>query len=119
MAAKTRIRELSLEKKIEFVDWIDDLNTWLADKSHILSFSFEESFHYSVGNGMAAGLKPVIHAWTESRDIWPEEFIFNDLDSFLKIMLDKNFEPELYRNLLFVNNLTTSTQTAHFDSLID
>ena len=119
MAAKTMVHELSLEKKIEFVDWVDDLNTWLTDKSHILSFSLEESFHYSIGNGMAAGLKPVIHAWTESRDIWPEEFIFNDLDSFLKIMQDKTFEPKRYRNLLFENNLTTSTQTANIKNLID
>ena len=73
------IHELGLKNKIEFVDWVEDLNAWLADKSHILSFSLEESFHYAIGNGMAAGLKPVIHAWNESREIWPNEYIFETL----------------------------------------
>ena len=58
MATMTMIDELRLKDKIEFVDWVDDLNSWFADKSHILSFSLEESFHYAIGEGMAAGLKP-------------------------------------------------------------
>lgn len=110
IATHTMIRELSLTGKLEFVDWVDDLNSWLADKSHILSFSLEESFHYAIGNGMAAGMKPVIHAWNESRDIWPQEFIFNDLDGFLRQVMDQKYEPERYRNLLFDNQLTCTTQ---------
>jgi tetratricopeptide (TPR) repeat protein len=42
MAVRTMIRELSLDRKLEFVNWVEDLNSWLADKSHILSFSLEE-----------------------------------------------------------------------------
>ena len=68
---------------------------------------------------MAAGLKPVIHAWNESREIWPNEFIFNDVQSFLDIMLDKTYEPERYRTLLFENRLTSSAQTANIENLID
>ena len=98
MAARTMIKELSLDKKLEFVNWVEDLNSWLADKSHILSFSLEESFHYTIGNGMAAGLKSVIHAWNESRDIWPNQFIFRDLSEFLQVMMDDAYHPEEYRD---------------------
>jgi len=120
MAVMTMVEELKLYDKITFVEgWIDDLNAWVADKSHILSFSLEESFHYTIGNGMAAGLKPVIHAWNESREIWPNEFIFNDVQSFLDIMLDKTYEPERYRSLLFENKLTSSAQTENVENLID
>ena len=120
MAVMTMVHELKLNDKITFVEgWIDDLNAWLADKSHILSFSLEESFHYTIGNGMAAGLKPVIHAWNESREIWPNEFIFNNVQTFLDIMLDKAYEPKLYRTLLFENKLTSSAQTANIKHLID
>ena len=117
MAAHTMIGELSLTNKLEFVDWVDDLNAWFADKSHILSFSLEESFHYAIGNGMAAGLKPVIHAWNESRDIWPEEFIFSDLDGFLNIMLDETYEPKRYRQLMLENN-DSRGQLAQVEALI-
>lgn len=118
MAARTMIHELSLADKVEFVSWVDDLNGWFQDKSHILSFSIEESFHYSIGNGMAAGLKPVIHAWNESRDIWPEEFIFRDLSEFLEQMTDQEYEPLRYRRLLFDNQLTLDTQLEKIMGLI-
>jgi len=118
MVARTMIRELSLDKKLEFVDWVEDLNSWLADKSHILSFSLEESFHYTIGNGMAAGLKPVIHAWNESRDIWPEEAIFKNLDEFLDIMLNQKYEPLTYRTFLFEHGLDLETQCLKIDNVL-
>ena len=118
MSTRTMIRELSLTNKLEFVDWIDDLNAWLSDKSHILSFSIEESFHYAVGNGMAAGLKPVIHAWNESREIWPEDFIFSDLDGFINIMLDKQYEPHKYRQMLFDHSLDFKRQLLEIEELL-
>jgi len=119
MSTHTMIRELVLGEKLEFVDWVDNLNLWLTDKSHILSFSLEESFHYAVGNGMAAGLKPVIHAWKESRDIWPEEFIFNDLDGFLKIMLDQSYEPMSYREMICDSGLDAGRQINEIKALIE
>ena len=118
MSTRTMIRELSLTKKLEFVDWIDDLNAWLSDKSHILSFSIEESFHYAVGNCMAAGLKPVIHAWKESREIWPEEFIFSDLDGFINIMLDQEYEPHRNRQMLFDHSLDYKHQISEIEKML-
>ena len=118
MATKRMIQELDLEGRIEFVGWIDDLNSWLADKSHIVSFSLEESFHYAIGNGMACGMKPVIHAWEESRDIWPEEFIFKDLDGFLDRVMDPTFEPHRYPKLLYENQLDKNRQIAEVKNLL-
>jgi polysaccharide pyruvyl transferase CsaB len=97
IAARKMIEELSLEEKLEFVPRIDALSEWLEDKSHILSFSIEESFHYAIAEGMASGMKPVIHAWPGSRDFWPGQFIFRNLEEFLSIMAEEEFRPEEYR----------------------
>lgn len=118
MAARTMIKELELEGKIEFVGWLKDLNSWLADKSHILSFSLEESFHYAIGNGMAAGLKPVIHAWKESREIWPNEFVFRNLDEFIALTQSGDFEPAKYRQLLIDHQLHGDRQVEQIDALL-
>ncbi len=118
MAAKTMIKELSLEKKLEFVDWVEDLNTWFVDKSHILSFSLEESFHYAIGNGMAAGLKPVIHAWHESRDIWPSSFIFKDVDEFIDILARDDYDPLTFRHMLNEYGLSADVQIDQIDRLL-
>ena len=118
MASRTMIQEMGLTDKIEFVGWVDDLNAWLADKSHILSFSLEESFHYAIGNGMAAGLKPVIHAWTESRDIWPNEYVFKDFDEFLNIVKGSEYDPDKYRRIITSSNLDSGMQLEQINKLL-
>ncbi|SDD76934.1 Glycosyltransferase involved in cell wall bisynthesis [Sporomusa acidovorans] len=100
MAIDTMLQELQLQDKVIFVDRVDNLNNWLKNMSFIVSSSIEESFHYSVGEGMLAGLKPVIFAWRESRDIWPSEFIFKNSFEFRKIILDNSYEPECYRQFV-------------------
>jgi polysaccharide pyruvyl transferase WcaK-like protein/SAM-dependent methyltransferase/glycosyltransferase involved in cell wall biosynthesis len=97
LAARKMIEELSLDEKLEFVPRIETLSRWFEDKSHILSFSMEESFHYAIAEGMASGMKPVIHAWPGSRDFWPGRFIFRNLEEFLGIMMEEKFQPQEYR----------------------
>ncbi len=85
MALRTMIDELELElelgERVAIVtEWVPDLDAWLADKSHVLSCSLEESFHCGLGDGIAAGLRPVIHAWRGAREIWPLEHVFRNLD---------------------------------------
>jgi hypothetical protein len=118
MAVETMIDELDLADSVTFVtEWIDDLNAWLADKSHVVSFSLEESFHYAIGNGMAAGLKPAIHAWRESRRIWPERFVFRNLEEFLDIMLG-DYDPPAYRQALLDLPRTAEAQNRQIAELI-
>jgi glycosyltransferase involved in cell wall biosynthesis len=100
MAMERMLAELRIEDKVYFHDRVVDLNEFYADKTYVVSTSIEESFHYAIGEGMAAGLKPVIHAWVESRDIWPEQFIFRNLDEFLKLFLDGICKPEEYRKYI-------------------
>lgn len=121
LAAMTMMKELGIRDEITIVtEWIDDLDTWLEDKSHILSFSLEESFHCAIGNCMAAGMKPIIHAWTESRSIWPEQFIFDRLEGFLNLALSPTYRPYEYRSLLKKHKLTKATQLARMEEeLID
>ncbi|SHI96921.1 glycosyltransferase [Propionispora hippei] len=100
IAIEHMIQELKLQNKVVFVGRIPDINDWLKDMSFIVSSSLEESFHYSVGEGMLAGLKPVVHAWKESRGIWPEEYIFRNSAEFRDIILDNRYEPEKYRKFV-------------------
>lgn len=61
---------------------VPDVAAW-ADQigaSCILSPSIWEDLGYSIAEGMALGLKPLIHDFPGSRRIWPEEFIWKTLD---------------------------------------
>ncbi|RME19587.1 MAG: glycosyltransferase, partial [Candidatus Zixiibacteriota bacterium] len=48
---------------VYFDGWVEDMPSWYADKGYVISTSLFESFHYSVAEGMASGLLPLIHDW--------------------------------------------------------
>ncbi|BBE30613.1 hypothetical protein OSSY52_07540 [Tepiditoga spiralis] len=118
MAIETMIKEMSLEKHITFVPRIEDLGEWLKNMDFILSTSIEESFHSTVGEAMAIGLKPIIHAWKESRKIWPEENIFNDIDGFLNLILNADYNSEQYRKFI-EDNYTFEKQISQIEKTFE
>ncbi len=103
------IEELGLQERVFFYPWQEDLNAFYADKDYYLSSSIEESYHYSLAEGMAAGLKPVIHCWNSADNFYKDEWIFNLVDQAVE-MLTSERNPEEYRqyaieHLSIANNL--------------
>ncbi len=63
---------------ITFDGWVTDMPSWYADKDFVISTSFFESFHYSIAEGMACGLSPLIHDWFGADNLYPDECLFQD-----------------------------------------
>jgi len=75
---------------IEFCGWVTDMPEWYKDKDYVISTSLFESFHYSIAEGMASGLMPLIHNWYGAKQLYPEEHLFADPDACLELV--KEFE---------------------------
>ncbi|MEW6413020.1 MAG: glycosyltransferase [Candidatus Zixiibacteriota bacterium] len=71
---------------VYFDGWIDDMPAWYADKDFVISTSLFESFHYSIAEGMAAGLMPLIHNWYGAKGLYPREYLYNDPDECLELL---------------------------------
>lgn len=71
---------------VYFDGWIDDMPGWYADKGWVISTSLFESFHYSIAEGMASGLLPLIHNWFGAGQLYPTDYLFNDPDQFLALV---------------------------------
>ncbi len=71
---------------VYFDGWVDDMSAWYADKDFIISTSLFESFHYSIAEGMAAGVMPLIHNWWGVKQLYPEEYLFSDPDECLRLV---------------------------------
>jgi len=71
---------------VYFDGWIDDMPGWYADKGFVISTSLFESFHYSIAEGMASGLVPLIHNWYGAEKLYPQRFMFNDPDECLDLV---------------------------------
>jgi glycosyltransferase involved in cell wall biosynthesis len=71
---------------VTFDGWVKDIPSYLEDKDYVISTSLFESFHYSIAEGMASGVIPLIHDWMGAEDLYPREFIFTTPDSCLQLV---------------------------------
>ncbi len=71
---------------ITFDGWVDDMPSWYADKDFVISTSYFESFHYSIAEGMACGLSPLIHDWFGADNLYPDECLFQDPDDCVNLL---------------------------------
>lgn len=71
---------------IYFDGWVEDMASWYADKDYVISTSLFESFHYSIAEGMASGLLPLIHNWFGADMLYPQEYLFRTPDDCLRLL---------------------------------
>ncbi len=71
---------------VQFEGWVQDIPSWLTDKSYVISTSLFESFHYSIAEGMASGVMPLIHDWYGAAGLYPNEYLFEDPDDCLRLL---------------------------------
>ncbi len=73
---------------ISFDGWVEDMPQWYADKDFVISTSLFESFHYSIAEGMASGLIPLIHDWYGADNLYPDKYFFSDPDQCLELIME-------------------------------
>lgn len=74
-----KIQGLGLTEKVLFYPWQTDLNSFFADKDYFISSSTEESFHVTLAEAMACGVKPFIRNWVSCYEFYPPEFIYKSI----------------------------------------
>lgn len=98
------IHQMGLDGCIEREEgWVDDVDGWLEDKEYIVSTSIAESFHCTIAEGMAKGIKPIIHNWPGAMEFWPKEYIFNDTDEFIAMVTSNRYDSQRYRRYIEEN----------------
>ncbi len=88
-----------------FDGWIDNMSDWYSDKDFVISTSLFESFHYSIAEGMASGLMPLIHNWYGAKYIYPEKYIYNTPDDCLNMIRqyeNSNFKETALENRKYI-----------------
>jgi glycosyltransferase involved in cell wall biosynthesis len=67
---------LDLAGVVRFDGHVADMPAWYADKGVLLSTSMYESFGMNIGEAMATGAFPVVHAFPGADRLWPCECLF-------------------------------------------
>ena len=97
------IPAMALEGNVFIDGGVDDVDGWLDDKSFVVSTSLSESFALEVAEGMARGLKPIVHNWPGADEIFPVEFLFNTVAEFSERVLEEAYDPAAYRRYIIEN----------------
>jgi glycosyltransferase involved in cell wall biosynthesis len=97
------VHSLNLTDVVFFDGWQEDINAWLKDKQYIVSASIGESQGMGLLEAMACGLKPVIHNFPGSDQIFPSESLFNIAEEFCEQILSEQYEPYKYRRFVEEN----------------
>jgi len=91
------VLQMGLTDNVQFDGWQEDISGWLEDKNYLLSTSIHESFGYAIAEGMARGLKPVVHNFPFADEIWAEEMLFNTVDEAVAMVTSPDYHSAAYR----------------------
>jgi len=67
-------KAIGIEDNVVFYGWVEDIDQWWEDKNYLLSTSIHEGHPYNIIEGMAKGLKPIIHNFYDAKELYDEEF---------------------------------------------
>lgn len=98
-----QIKEMNLEGNVIFEGWVSNINCWLEDKNYIISTSIHESFGYGIAESMARGIKPIIHNFIFSDEIWDRKYLFNTLDQAIQMIVSNDYVSREYREFIEKN----------------
>lgn len=97
------VTELKLNDKIFFEGAIGDVNSWLDDKTYIISTSLREGMPVNILEAMSKGLLPVIHNFPGVNQFYPDKYIFNTVEEFTYKIINTKIESLLYRSYIVKN----------------
>ncbi len=71
-----------------------DVRKWFRGVGVILSVSDAEGSHQAVAEGMASGCVPCIRGWDGADQLYPPEYVFQDLDEAVAMILEHREDHE-------------------------
>lgn len=92
--------EMGLTEAVRFDGWQEDVAAWLDDKHYLVSASIVEGHPVNILEGMARGLKPVVHIFPGCRDFLPPQYLWRTADEFCARILADPYRPEEYRDFV-------------------
>ena len=113
------IKNLGLEDNIRFYGYQDNIHSWLENKNYLLSTSIHESFGYSIAEAMAMGIKPVIHKFPGSEELWPHHCIFSSIDEAVEMIYKKDGYNSLEYHDFVKQKYSLNSQLKKIERIID
>jgi len=112
------IKEMGLQDNVIFYSWVDDMEKFWKDKNYLLHTSLQEGHSYAIMEGMARGIKPVIHNFRGAKELYQNFDIFNTIDEAVDIIKYQDYYSGAYRNWVIRNGWTLENQLKQIKKVI-
>lgn len=96
---------------------VDDINAWLEPMDFIITPSLKEAFSYATAEAMAKGIRPIVNNWWGANTIWPQKYIYHDLDEAVNMIVGGDYNPEEYRQYI-IDNYDAQRMFRELDELL-
>lgn len=104
---------------ITFIDWVDDLDTWLEDKNYLLNSSTKEAFSAITAEAAAKGIKPILHAFGGYEPLWGDSgWVWQGIDEAIDMITDGEYDSNSYREYLKKKGYTTGQMMEKINKVI-
>jgi glycosyltransferase involved in cell wall biosynthesis len=116
---KHLIKAGNLEKNVILYGWVDDMAKWWNDKNYLLSTSMHEGHPYNIMEGMAKGIKPIIHNFDGAEELFDKQFLFSNIDEAVEKITTGEYNSSYYREYIEKKGWTLEKQIEEFKRLIN
>lgn len=100
---KYQIDKMNLQNNVIFEGWQKNIDKWVANKNYIISTSIHESFGYGIAEAMSRGIKPIIHDFICSEEIWDKKYLFNTVEDACNMIITEDYNSTEYRKFIEKN----------------
>lgn len=111
------IQILGMQDHVIMEGWVDDIDAWLEDKNFLISTSVHEGCPYNVLEAAACGIKPVVHHFHGAEKLFPETWLFRNVEEFVNIVQSPDYDSRAYRNWI-IDHFDQTDQIDAIDRLI-
>jgi len=87
----------SLRDYLTLHGWVEDVESWLSDKHYLVLPTIHEGNPYSVLEAAACGVKPLIHSFPGSEELYPIDWTFRTAAEFADKIQHGTYDPKAYR----------------------
>lgn len=107
---KKMIKKLGMESNVHEYGEITKPENWLDDMNYIINSSVLEGHPVGIAEAMAMGIKPLIHSFVGSDNLYPDDYIWYTIPDLKKLVKSKDYNSQEYRDYIIENRWTLDAQ---------
>ncbi|HDY88316.1 MAG TPA: glycosyltransferase [bacterium] len=118
---KHMAKEMGIEENITYYGFVENMETFWPGKGILLSTSFHEGHPCNIMEGMARGLRPVIHNFIGAKGLYQEKYLFNTVVDAINMITEWSAttpDEKDYRKYVIDRGWTKKSMMASISKLI-